>query len=528
MDIGNETLETLGREPAPSVSVWKLGKRFGELQALDDVSLEFDSGCFHAILGENGAGKSTLVKCMLGFYTPTTGSVSVNRKEREIRTPREAHQAGLGMVYQHFTLVPSMTVAENLVLGLDPVPAFVSWRQQREAMAAFIEKTPFNIDIDRQVSTLAAGEKQKLEIIKQLYLGRRFIVLDEPTSVLTPAEADQILGLMRELTDSGVISVVLITHKLREVQRFAREVSVLRGGRYVGGGAVADYSMDALAELMVGRDRIPEAAPRTGAQRGGVVLSIRDLAVDSDRGVPAVRDVSLDVRAGEILGVAGVSGNGQRELVETLAGQRPRVSGEIMLNGESFRPRRQFLRKHGVYLLSEEPLHNSAVKTMSVADNLALRNFDEPELTTGGGYFVRRGAIRRQAERLIDDYGIRTQGAEARLDTLSGGNVQRTVLARELSGNVSLLIAQNPCFGLDLAAVAEIRNRIVAARNKGASVLLISEDLDEILELSDRIVVMFDGAVAYETDRETADVRTIGRYMASNQGLEVSATDQEA
>lgn len=507
----------LGSGPAPSVSVWKLGKQFGALKALDDVTVDFHSGCFHAILGENGAGKSTLVKCMLGFYKPTTGSVSVNDRETEIRTPREAHKAGLGMVYQHFTLVPSMSVAENLVLGLDPIPSVVAWRRQRDEIAAFIEQTPFRIDPDRNVASLAAGEKQKLEILKQLYLGRRFIVLDEPTSVLTPDEADQILGLMRELTDEGALSVVLITHKLREVQGFAREVSVLRGGRYVGGGPSQDFTLDELAEMMVGRDRIPPTADRRASAPGEAALEIGGLEVDSDRGVRAVRDLDLHVRKGEILGVAGVSGNGQRELVETLAGQREPLGGTIRLFNEPYRAERGFLRKHGVFLLSEEPLHNSAVKSMSVAENLALRNFDRPPWASRGGWFVRRKALRERAEVLITEYGIRTQGPDARLDTLSGGNVQRCVLARELSEPVSLLITQNPCFGLDLAAVAEIRNRIVAARNTGAAVLLISEDLDEILQLSDRIVVMFDGEITYETTRDEADIKVIGRHMAAHE-----------
>lgn len=499
---------------APSVQAWKLSKRFGDLQALEDINCRFESGSFHAILGENGAGKSTLVKCIMGFHQPTSGSVLVNGKEVDVRSPREAHQRGLGMVYQQFTLVPAMTVAENLVLGMSPVPAVINWRQQREQIIEFIRSTPFDIDPERQVSTLAAGEKQKLEIIKELYHGRRFLILDEPTSVLTPHEADQILGVLKEYTEEGVLSVVLITHKLREVKAYAMEVTVLRGGLHVGGGPTADFQMDDLAELMVGRGKIPPALDRQSTKAGNQRLAVRDLRVDSDRSVPALNGVILDTRDGEIVGIAGVSGNGQRELIETLAGQRLPTGGEIKLGEVPFEPKRAFLREHGVFLLAEEPLSSSLVRSMSVADNLALRNFDEPGMTALGGWFVRRKAIRQQGERLIREYGIRTQGPDAMIETLSGGNVQRSLLARELSEKVSLLIAQNPCLGLDLSAVAEIRNRILAIRNQGASVLLISEDLDEILQLSDRILVMFNGRIVHETTREQADVATLGRYMA--------------
>ncbi|MFO8008057.1 MAG: ATP-binding cassette domain-containing protein, partial [Candidatus Brocadiia bacterium] len=445
--------------------------------------------------------------------------------EVEASTPDNAHELGLGMVYQHFTLVPAMTVAENLVLGLRPVPRRIDWRRQHREISEFINSTPFRIETDRQVSTLAAGEKQKLEILKELYHGRRFLILDEPTSVLTPEEADQLLGLLRQLTETGKLSVLLITHKLREVQAYARDFTVLRGGRNVGGGQVADFSEEAMAELMMGADRIPSSLARGKTSRGDTRLSVSELHVDSDRGVPALRGVSLEARDGEILGVAGVSGNGQTELVETLAGQRLATSGTIRVGGEPHRPERRFLRRHGVYLLAEEPLMNSAVRSMSIAENLALRNFDQPEMTVMGGWFVNRRAMRRQGERLINEYGIRTQSPDTRIDTLSGGNVQRSVLARELSGDVSLLIAQNPCLGLDLSAVTEIRNRILEIRNRGAAVLLISEDLDEIMQLADRIVVMLDGRIVHETTRADADVRKIGQSMATNQELDIPVTE---
>lgn len=501
--------------PPPAVAVAGMTKRFGALVALDDVSVRFGPGAFHALLGENGAGKSTLVKCMMGYYHADAGKIVVDGEERAVTNPRHAHHLGLGMVYQHFTLVPSMTVAENLILGEEDLPAVIDWKAQRRRLEAFMATMPFRLDLDAPISTLAAGEKQKLEILKQLFLGRRFLILDEPTSVLTPAEADEILGLMRQMADAGRITVVLITHKLREVEAFAREVTVLRGGRVAGCGRVGDVTHKDLVRMMIGRDTVAKPAARGAATRSGIAFEVQRLSVGNDKGLTAVRDVSLRVTAGEIVGVAGVSGNGQTEFVEALAGQRPVDTGDILVAGRPYHRTRAEMRAMRIFLLPEEPLRNGCVRTMSVAENLAMRNFDQPPNATGR-WFMRRSALRRQARDLISRFGIKTQGPDARIETLSGGNVQRTVLARELSQPVSVLIAQNPCFGLDLNAVAEIRNRIIEVRNGGAAVLLISEDLDEILELSDRIVVMFEGRVVYETARTDADVQIIGRYMASH------------
>jgi len=498
----------------PAVEVCGMSKRFGAVVALDDVSLRLRPGTVHAVLGENGAGKSTLVKCMMGYHRADAGRLLVDGLERAVTGPREAHALGFGMVYQHFTLVPSMTVAENLVLGRDDAPTVIHWPRERARIEAFLRGMPFRLDLDRSAATLAAGEKQRLEILKQLHAGRRLLILDEPTSVLTPDEADQILGVVRELARQGRLTVVMITHKFREVLGFADEVTVLRAGRRAGGGRVADLGRDDLVGLMLGTAAVPPPAPR--AARDGASaprLEVEDLTVRGDRGAVAVDGVSLGVRAGEIVGVAGVSGNGQRELVETLAGQRAPEAGEIRIAGAPYRRTRAEARRHRVSVLTEEPLRNACVRTMTVAENLALRGFDEPPIALGA--LVRRGVLRAQGQALIERFRIRAAGPDARLDTLSGGNVQRVALARELSRQPAVLVAQNPCAGLDVAATAEIRARIMEARNAGAAVLLLSEDLDELLELADRIVVMFEGRLVHETPRETADVHTIGRHMAS-------------
>ena len=507
-----------GQSRAVEVEMLGMTKRFGAFTALDGVSLKVGAGSFTALLGENGAGKSTLVKCLVGYHPPDAGEITVGGRERDIKSPHDAHALGIGMVYQHFTLVPSMTVAENLVMARDHVPAIVDWKAEWERLAAFTATVPFKLDLDRPVARLAAGEKQKVEILKQLYLRRRFMILDEPTSVLTPAEADEVLGMLRAMTRAGEVTVLMITHKLREVMAFADAVAVLRRGRLVGQGRTAELTPGVLAQMMVGTREIPQShAKKTVVARNGGAppLVVRDLRVEDDAGRPAVDGLSLAVGAGEIVGVAGVSGNGQRELMEALVGQRPKAAGEILVGGEPFRATRDEIRRHRVFSLPEEPLRNACVPAMSVAENMTLRNFDRSPQSSGP--WLRRGAVRAQAERWIDAFGIKTQGADAPMTTLSGGNVQRAVLARELSEPVSVLIAANPVFGLDFAAVAEIHDRILAARNAGAAVLLVSEDLDELLELSDRIVVIFGGRIVHETATAKADIAVIGPCMAGHQ-----------
>jgi len=501
---------------AAAVRVTGMTKRFGSFSALDSVSLTVDAGSFHALLGENGAGKSTLVKCLVGFYKPDTGNIEVDGRECDVRSPHDADALGIGMVYQHFTLVPSMTVAENLVISRSDTPGLISWRAERERIEGFLEKMPFRIPLDVPVASLAAGDKQKTEILKQLYLRRRFLILDEPTSVLTPAEADEVLGLLKNMARRKEVSVLMITHKFREVSLYCDQVTVLRRGRNAGGGAVGALDTTRMAEMMVG-DRVPQEStqtPTTAADRSTCVLSIRGLHVRNDTGMGALNGLDLDCRAGEILGIAGVSGNGQRELVEALAGQRVPVAGDITVAATRYRATRGQIRSLRVCGLPEEPLRNACVGSMSVAENMALRNFDQPPIARGPWVLSR--FIMEQAERWIRQFNVKSRGSRARIATLSGGNVQRAVLARELSAPVSLLIAADPVFGLDFAAVAEIHDRIRNARNEGAAVLLISSDLDELFSLADRIAVIFEGRIVYEAPTARADIRDIGRAMAGH------------
>ncbi|HYP97551.1 MAG TPA: ABC transporter ATP-binding protein [Polyangiaceae bacterium] len=502
-------------EPPPLLIAENVTKRFGSQTVLDSVSLRLEPGTVHALLGENGAGKSTLVKCIMGFYHADGGRVVVGNSAVHIKNPKDAQHHGIGMVYQHFTLVENMTVAENLVLSRADVPALIDWKKEHAALDAFMAKMPFSISPNRLVRQLAAGEKQKLEILKQLYLGSRIVILDEPTSVLTPDEADNVLGMLRDMTRRGELSVLMITHKFREVTRFCDEVTVLRKGRFAGAGQVSELSTAQMAEMMVGAEPPSASYAREATEAGEVVLAIQRLEADDDLGLPILNSIDLQVRAGEIVGIAGVSGNGQDQLVEVLGGQRTHRSGSISVDGAAYRATRAEIRRLGVRLLPEAPLRNACVSNMSVAENIGFRSFDVSPFTLAR-WLVRRSKLRHQANTAIGDYRIKTPSADERIGNLSGGNVQRAVLARELHGQVRLLIVANPCFGLDFAAVAEIRTRIMNARNAGAAVLLVSADLDEIFALSDRILVMSEGAIVHEAPASTADLQEIGRHMAGH------------
>jgi len=504
---------------ALTLETFNLTKRFGAFTALDGVSLKVRPGTVHALLGENGAGKSTLVKCIVGYQPPDDGAVMIDGREHAIHSPTVARDLGIGMVYQHFTVVPGMTVAENLLLARGHLPAVIDWKKARAELEAFLDTTPFRLDLDATPLDLAAGEKQKLEILKQLFLKPRLLILDEPTSVLTPQEADEVLGALRERAHAGDCSVILITHKFREVTEHADDVSVLRKGQLVESVAVANTTPQHLAQTMVGEARSGSvvmtrevSAPH---EPGAVQLKIEGLQVMGDRGELAVRGLALEVRRGEIVGVAGVSGNGQRELMQSLTGQRPREAGSVRVAEQDFHATRRQNRALKVRSLPEEPLANACVGELSVAHNMGLRQFDEPPFATAPalGGWVRWGALRQRARAWIAEYGVKTQGERAPMRTLSGGNVQRAVLARELAGEPELLLVSNPVFGLDFAAVAEIHGRLLAARDRGAAVLLVSEDLDELLALSDRIVVMSEGRIVHDVPAAQADRRELGAFM---------------
>ena len=500
----------------PELEVVNMTKQFGTMTALDNVSMTLKPGTFHALLGENGAGKSTLVKCVMGFYTPTSGEVLIDKQVRPIGSPRDAHKYGIGMVYQHFTSVPAMTVAENLVLCRNDRRNLINWKAEYEQLSAFMKTAPFQIPLDVPIAQLAAGQKQKLEIIKQLYLKSRVLILDEPTSVLTPAEADEVLGLLRQEVTLGRLSVLMISHKFREVMAFVDEITILRKGKLAGYGLVKDLTVSDMSEMMMGEKREPKQVQKTASLSTTPVLQVKDIHASKDNGLEAVAGVNLTVHAGEIVGIAGISGNGQRELVEVLAGQRPATAGQVLVNGEIYKATRAEMFKHQVFALPEEPLRNACVPHMSVAENLALRTFDRPPQAKANLLLVFQ-AIRQMAQGLVSRFSVKTPSVNTPVGNLSGGNVQRTVLARELSSeHIKLLIAANPCFGLDFTAVEFIHGQIVEARNRGVAVLLVSEDLDELLKLADRILVISEGKLTYESAIANVDFATIGQRMAGH------------
>ena len=421
------------------------------------------------------------------------------------------------MVYQHFTLVENMTVVENILMARAHVPAVINWKREVDELEAFMAKMPFRVN-PRSISNLAAGEKQKIEILKQLYLKRKVIILDEPTSVLTPHEADEVLGMVRQMCTDGRLSVLMITHKFREVMAFCDVVSGLRQGRLTGEGSVKDLTPAAMAEMMMGKASIPAPASRQtkpAESNGGARLILDKITADNEMGVQVLRGLSLEVHPHEIVGIAGVSGNGQRELVQVLSGQRASSGGTQTVQGKKYYASRDEIRRHHFHILPEMPLHNACVGNMTMAENLAFRAFDRPPFTRVK-WFLSRMALHASAKGLIGRFNIKPAVPSLPIRNLSGGNIQRAVLARELGEDVEVLVVANPCFGLDFKAVSEIRSRIMEARNRGAAVLLISEDLDEVLELADRILVISQGRIVHETSNEQADRKTIGHYMAGH------------
>ena len=500
----------------PSLETFGMTKTFGRFKALDDVSIKVPAGTFHALLGENGAGKSTLVKCVMGFYIARQGQADAERTgSQAVKNPRDAQALGVGMVYQHFTLVPSLTAAENLVASRADAPAVINWRKERDRLEAFLARMPFRVPLDRPVSSLAAGEKQKLEILKLLYLDQRFLILDEPTSVLTPGEADEILGLLKAMAHRGEITALMITHKFREVEAFCDDVSVLRRGAKVGGGKVGELTTREMAAMMIGDAVVRPSAARTQSAKANKVLEIAGLVVENDEG----RDAVDGLRS------AGARGRDRRH--RRRFRQRPeparrgalRAASDQGRTGAGARPEfraqaRPFRQIQGV-----RPARGAA-EERDRADHVGRREHGVPRLRQAAdrldGLVAVARADARAGARTHRAYNVKTVSPDAPIRDLSGGNVQRAVLARELSNDVDVLIVANPCFGLDFVSVADIRAQIMEQRNRGAAVLLVSEDLDEILELSDRIAVISEGKVAYLTDAAGADRTTIGRYMAGH------------
>jgi len=491
-------------------------KRFPGVLANEDVSLVFEPGEVHALLGENGAGKSTLMNVLFGLYRPDGGEILVDDQPVSFAGPSDAIAAGIGMVHQHFKLVPVFSVAENVMLGAEAthgVGGFLDRVEARRRVARLSKQYGLHVDPDTAVEELPVGVQQRVEIVKALDRDAQFLILDEATAVLTPSEIDDLLDIVRQLKADGR-TIVFITHKLAEVMAVADRISVLRRGRLVGTTTPSASSVEELARMMVGHE-VTMTVERAPASAGATVLEVRDVTV-LERDAPVVDDVSFDVRAGEILAIAGVSGNGQTELVETLTGLRIPASGTIHLDGADVTklgPARLFDR--GLAFVPEDRQRDGLVGSFPVRDNLVLNRWGKRPFARG--IRIDRDAVRRNAEDLVAQFDIRTASIDTPAETLSGGNQQKVIVAREFSKEGKLLVLSQPTRGLDIGSTTYIHRRIVEQRDAGAAVVLVSFELDEVLALADRVVVMYRGRVIGELEGERLTRQHVGLLMAGQQ-----------
>jgi ABC-type uncharacterized transport system ATPase subunit len=485
---------------------------FGSLVAVDYVSIDVGAGEIHAVVGENGAGKSTLMNVLFGLIRPDAGTIEVDGQARSWTSAQDAIRAGLGMVHQHFMLQEQMTVLENIVLCGEPVNrlGFVDFRSARRKLAEGFKDHGITIDLDATVGQLAVGQRQVVEILKMLYRDARLLILDEPTAVLTPQEKDRLFGILRSFARSGK-SIVIITHKLDEVMEIADRVSVMRGGRLVASGLLKDTSKDRIAREIIGGDLPPPLKPLARAP-GVVVLSVGNLVVKSRDS--SLGPLSFDVRAGEIVGIAGVSGNGQAELIQAVAGLRPLTSGEIALAGKRIDKLDVAARRRaGQSYIPEDRQRVGLALGATVAENANAGRDDVSGFTRGP--FLNRQAMAAYAHAIVDRYRIKVAAVSALASTMSGGNKQKLVVGRELARGTPLVIAENPTWGVDIGAIEMIHAELVRMRDAGHAVLLVSTELDEILRLSDRIFVMYSGSLSEEIVAADADRNRIGALMTS-------------
>ncbi|WP_182086091.1 ABC transporter ATP-binding protein [Aureimonas sp. ME7] len=507
---------------AAAIELIGISKSFGAVRANRDINLSVQKGTIHGIVGENGAGKSTLMSILYGFYQADSGEIRIDGKPATIPDSNAAIAAGIGMVHQHFMLVETFTVLENIMLGAEQSGFLSSGiRRARAELGRLEREHGLAIDPDALVEELPVGLQQRVEILKALYRGAEILILDEPTGVLTPAEADQLFAVLRQLRAEGK-TIVLITHKLREILDVTDNVSVMRRGEIVATRATRDTNAGELAELMVGR-RVLLRVDKTQRQAGAPLLAVEGLCVRDGRGVRMVDDVSFEVRAGEIVGIAGVAGNGQSELLEALSGIRRAERGTMRLGGETLDPTGDLdpadMRRRGLAHVPEDRHHVGLVLPFTEAENAILGYHRDPAF--GSGAFLNPGAIRRDAEAKIAAYDIRPPSPDLKTANFSGGNQQKIVLAREMERDPSVLLIGQPTRGVDVGAIEFIHRRIVEMRDAGKGVLLVSVELDEIRSLADRILVMFAGRIVGECGPDAGEGE-IGLLMAGETGREAA------
>lgn len=484
--------------------------RFPGVLANNRVNFALKRGEIHALLGENGAGKSTLMNALAGLLQPNEGRIKIGGKSVHFSSPKDAIAAGIGMVHQHFMLVPTQTVTENILLGLDSVPFFMNMRKFNREIVALQEKFGLYVDPEAKIWQLSVGEQQRVEILKVLYRGADILIMDEPTAVLAPQEIEELMQTMRSMVDQGK-SIIFISHKLQEVAAIADRVTVLRKGVVTAQGQpMAGMRRRELAQLMVGRD-VVFRIEKEAHQPGEVVLDVRGVSAENNKGVPALRNISLQVRSGEILGIAGVSGNGQSELAEVVTGLRP-CTGSILVNGEEVSNKAPIKAiRQGVAHIPEDRNKVGSSPNMTITENTIMKDYSEDPV--GSGWRIDFTAARDRARQLKKRYDILAPSVQTLARKLSGGNLQKVILAREINTKPRLMVAVQPTRGLDVGAIESIQGLLLEQRQEGTAVLLISEELEELMALSDRIAVMYDGRIMGVVDAEEAKIDEIGLMM---------------
>lgn len=513
--VGNNDLLPSGQPRISHMEMRGVTKRFPGVLANDRVDFDVRSGEVHALLGENGAGKSTLMRILYGLYQADEGQILIDDQPVKIESPHDAIQSGIGMIHQHFMLVPTLTVTENVALGL---PSSRGLLTDLDKVAARIlelaELYGLGVDPDAYVWQLAVGQQQRVEIIKALYRGAALLILDEPTAVLTPQEVSELFVTLKQMVSDGH-ALIFISHKLQEVMDISKRVTVLRDGRVVGQVSTKDVNQGMLAEMMVGRE-LKAKPEKEIVDQESPRLALRDVWADNDLGTPGLKGVSFILREGEILGVAGVSGNGQRELAQVINGLRPITRGTIQVSEiDISHASPADVIAQGVSYVPEERMVDGMIKEFSVAENLILRDHAKQPFSRGG--FLNFRAISRQSAQLIEQFNVKTPSQDTPAKNLSGGNIQKLLLARELSRNPKVVIAAQPTRGLDVGATEYVHQVLMDQRAEGTAVLLISEDLDEVLALSDRIIVIYEGQIMGEVITEQASPEQLGLMMAGIQ-----------
>ena len=496
------------------IEMLHITKEFPGIKANDDITLQLRKGEVHALLGENGAGKSTLMSVLFGLYQPEEGKILKNGKEVAIRNPNDANALGSGMVHQHFKLVECFSVLDNIILGVEPNKlGFLQKAEARKKVVALSEKYGLRVDPDALISDISVGMQQRVEILKMLYRDNEILIFDEPTAVLTPQEIDELMEIMRGFKKEGK-SILFITHKLNEIMAVADRCTVLRKGKYMGTVDIKDTTKEELSRMMVGRD-VQLQVDKKPAHPGDVVLDVEGVTIHNDqRKKDSVKDVTFQVHAGEIVCLAGIEGNGQTELVYGLTGLEKLSGGKITLDGkditrESIRQR----SKDGMSHIPEDRHKHGLVLDYSLENNMVLQRYWQPEFQKGG--FIQSDKVREYSDKLIAQYDVRSgQGSSTIVRSMSGGNQQKAIIAREIDKDPKLLVAVQPTRGLDVGAIEYIHRQIVAERDKGKAVLLVSLELDEVMNLSDRILVMYEGEIVGEFDPKTTTVQELGLYMA--------------